>query len=543
MRQELKDGREPQHARCAWIVAVAAIAMAGLVPAWATAQVPGAPPGDTAIDDADEAEETDAFTTTTEVTKEMLSEQQLDEAQRRIEQAERDLEEAKRQMQLAGRKLAPEPAPVPGSGPGLVSADGRAKKLQVSLNEDGTLYLRFAAWLQVWTRAIQMNPGTTIDNPDPVTNPTENQEAWYGDIGLRRARFLMFGQIFPRVFLLMHIGVDNQTWRHSDFKQGLFFHDAWVEFEVVKEYLSIGAGLIYWNGISRLTNRSTVTGLSLDWNGGNYPYIEISDQFARQLGIYAKGKVGLFDYRVAVTRPKQAQTPLPTVCCTGGYNPIANSWGFKGYFMLQFLDKESNVLPYTVGTYLGAKRVLNLGTGGYVQPRGAVYAQADGTLKEIPMWFASADFFADIPTGDNGNAITAYAAYYRHQMGPDYVRYVGIMNPGDVGSGIPAPGSGRGNQYPIIGTGNHGYAEFGWLIPGSLGDLGIKFQPYAHTAISGFEGLQDPMFWVGTGVNMFLHRHNAKVTLEYRNRPIYDSNGNVQSRKGNSFILQMQLFI
>ena len=37
--------------------------------------------------------------------------------------------------------------------------------------------------------------------------------------------------------------------------------------------------------------------------------------------------------------------------------------------------------------------------------------------------------------------------------------------------------------------------------------------------------------------------HNAKVTLEYRNRPIFNADGTVESRKGNSFILQMQLFI
>jgi hypothetical protein len=42
---------------------------------------------------------------------------------------------------------------------------------------------------------------------------------------------------------------------------------------------------------------------------------------------------------------------------------------------------------------------------------------------------------------------------------------------------------------------------------------------------------------------MFVHRHNAKVTLEYRNRPIYNPDGRVGSRKGNSFVLQMHLFI
>jgi hypothetical protein len=36
---------------------------------------------------------------------------------------------------------------------------------------------------------------------------------------------------------------------------------------------------------------------------------------------------------------------------------------------------------------------------------------------------------------------------------------------------------------------------------------------------------------------------SVSVTLEYRNRPIFNSSGSVQNRKGNSFILQMHLFI
>ncbi|MGB5348420.1 MAG: hypothetical protein WBN10_02390, partial [Polyangiales bacterium] len=66
--------------------------------------------------------------------------------------------------------------------------------------------------------------------------------------------------------------------------------------------------------------------------------------------------------------------------------------------------------------------------------------------------------------------------------------------------------------------------------------------PYVNYQVSSFEGLNDAMHHFGLGLNMFIHRHNAKVTLEYRNRPIY-SGQNVENRKGNSFILQMHLFI
>ena len=51
------------------------------------------------------------------------------------------------------------------------------------------------------------------------------------------------------------------------------------------------------------------------------------------------------------------------------------------------------------------------------------------------------------------------------------------------------------------------------------------------------------MFQFGVGVNMFVYGHNAKVTLEYRNRPIFNLDGNVESRKGNALVLQMHLYI
>ncbi|KPK17291.1 MAG: hypothetical protein AMJ62_02195 [Myxococcales bacterium SG8_38] len=462
---------------------------------------------------------------------------------------------------------------------GLAASDGQAKKLQWSLNDDGTLYFRIAMWLQVWTRAMQLNPGTTI---------LGNDNAWYGDVGLRRARFLFFGKIFPRTFMLMHFGINNQIFRRTrsyipvqdgttgdttgdvvlapttaeeNRKPQLFFHDAWVEFEASKKgYIDIGAGLLYWNGISRSTNASTITFMSLDAPITNWPTIELTDQFARQFGIYAKGKAGLFDYRVAVVRPFTPSTAAFTVdgdpVTVAGINVTANTFGYSGYFMLQFLDKESNVLPYTVGTYIGAKKVFNLGFGGHAQPKGVAYdADPDPdvvSLQTRTLWIASGDLFLDIPfRGEDRGAATWYGAYYYQDFGPNVVRNVGIMNPADVGTGV----QGGGNAYPMIGTGHTLYSELGILMPGKIGDVGIQFQPYVNYQGSAFEGFvnaprQDTvgfdrawMHHFGLGLNMFIHRHNAKVTLEYRNRPIFGEDGSVDNRKGNSFVLQMHLFI
>jgi hypothetical protein len=533
MRQELEDSRKAQRTRYAWILALAGIAMTGFSPttAWAEEEAVEEPPGDTAIDEADEATEA-------------VSPEDIEEAQKSIDEAQRQLDAMKQRI---GEQPVKVPSQMPG-GAGLVTGeDGTAKKLQVSLNKDGSLYFRFAMWLQVWTRAMQLNPGTTVLGKD---------ENWYGDVGLRRARFLMFGKIAPRTFMLMHIGINNQTFRNAR-KPQVYFHDAWVEFEASKKgYISIGGGLLYWNGISRATNASTITFMSLDAPIVNWPTIERTDQFARQLGLYLKGKAGLFDYRVAVVRPFSTNTfdvttGLPPANGVGTYNDYANTWGYSGYFMLQFLDKESNTLPYMVGTYIGAKRVFNWGVGGHGQPNGVAYLDGAGNVRQRWLGIASTDLFLDIPfKAEKGGAATWYGAYYWMDFGPNAIRNIGIMNPGDAGSGTSF--NGQGNAYPMIGTGDTLYSELGILIPGTVGKS-IQFQPYVNWQGSGFDVFRgdnltipakgDWMHHVGAGLNMFIHRHNAKVTLEYRNRPIFDAAGQVESRKGNSFVLQMHLFI
>ena len=553
MRRKYESGREPPQLRYAWIAALACFAMTGFVSTTALAQPV---PGETSVDDADEAAEAPAAeeVVAEEVAPEYLpaeemtveeaheAEESLAEAQESIDVAQARLDEARREFE-ARFPYDAEPPKEP-VGPGFLSKDGEAKKIQVSLNKDGSLYLRFAMWLQVWARAVQNNPGTTV---------LGKNEAWVGDVGLRRARFLMFGKIAPRTFMLMHIGINNQTFRRDGggFKQQLFFHDAWVEFEAEKKgHLSIGAGLLYWNGISRMTNASTITFMSLDSPIFTWPTIELTDQFARQMGVYAKGKAGLFDYRVSVTRPFARTNYNPTTPgftppapgATGNYNPTANTFAYSGYFQFQFLDIESNVLPYMVGTYIGAKKVFNWGFGGHAQPIGIWYADAAAATKKRALFIASSDLFLDIPfAGEHGGAATWYGAYYYTDFGPNNLRNVGIMNLADPGSGTSA--NGGGNAYTMLGTGNSGYTELGFLMPGSVGDVGAQFQLYVNSQLSKWEAWQDIMAHFGVGLNAFIHRHNAKVTLEYRNRPIFNSNGTVQSRKGNSFVLQMHLFI
>ncbi|MEZ4685546.1 MAG: hypothetical protein R3B47_05635 [Bacteroidia bacterium] len=125
---------------------------------------------------------------------------------------------------------------------------------------------------------------------------------------LRRSRVLMYAQINKRFLILTHFGMNSLSASNmgvaspsnANGGNGTFFmHDAWAEYSIAAKKLHVGAGLHYWNGLSRLTNQSTLNILTLDAPLFNWFSLGTSDQFARHLGMYAKGRLGKFDYRVS----------------------------------------------------------------------------------------------------------------------------------------------------------------------------------------------------------------------------------------------------
>ncbi|MBX2812637.1 MAG: hypothetical protein KTR25_12545 [Myxococcales bacterium] len=397
--------------------------------------------------------------------------------------------------------------------------DAYGKGVRLDLSEDGQRYFRFITWLQMWTRLMEMNPGTAVN---------EAASDFEADVALRRARFLGYGQITDDVLILIHMGINNQTFSGADpFKPQLFFHDAWVEYKVANKLLYVGAGLHYWHGISRQTNASTLNFLVMDAPITNWPLIEQGDQFARQLGVYAKGKIEKLDYRLAINRPFEPRVGDPANETVAVFNNRANSWSTAGYLSYQFWDQESNKLPYTVGTYVGTKRVFNIGAGYYYQPE--LTATAGPTEEDRDTHdtvLLGIDAFIDTPLGndpDVSGALTGLLTFYYYDLGPNFIRNVGIAN---IADGAPAADqsfslNGRGNAYPSIGSGYSFLVEAGYLLPSnSLG--GRKLQLYGRLQLSVFEALDDELAPViEGGLNWFLIGHHSKLTLHYRARPIF----------------------
>jgi hypothetical protein len=384
--------------------------------------------------------------------------------------------------------------------------DHSYKPMQIRLNEDGSKYLRFITWHQMWLQAGSEQKGLRHS--------------------IRRSRVLAFAQISPKFLILTHFGLNslgagnltaNPNSQTANNRSLLFLHDAWAEFAIEPGKLHVGTGLHYWNGISRLSNQSTLNMMTLDNAGsGNadgrlFPWnnITTSDQFARHLGVYAKGSLGNFSYRVAANN---ARTNIGSLGATPSFqvNNVdgAGLWNFAGYFKYDLFDKESDKLPYLVGTYLGKKKVFSIGAGFFHHPD--ALAVDDLETRESVTHFAM-DAFYDAPLNDD-LAINALGAYYNYKYGD-----TDGFNSGGL---VPSSGS-------IL------YGQVGILFRKA------KLMPYLSYNSQNLDFTPDNSNELGIGLNYFINGHFAKITAEYTT----GSKGAIGAQSTNIFRLQTHIFL
>jgi hypothetical protein len=407
--------------------------------------------------------------------------------------------------------------------------------LKVKINESGSRYFRLLTWGQFWLKYNENNTGSTLAG---------EPESTAVDFAIRRVRLLTYAQLTDKFIIVTHFGINNQNTFSGGApgmgskKPQLFLHDAYAEHKIWKDYISIGAGLHYWNGISRMTNTSTLNFLAIDAPIFNWTNIDKSDQFGRYLGFYLKGKIKKFDYRIAVNDGFQANDTKAIFTNVAEYNPHAK-WMTAGYFNYQFLDQESNLLPYMVGTYLGSKKVLNVGVGFQHQKNAMWLRDFSGDTLSQDQFLFGADVFLDMPLGKKKDAITFYGAYYNFEMGRNYVRHIGILNTTDGGGAL------RGNAVPTVGTGSILYGQLGYLVPSFSKKLQI--QPYVSYSYARFKGLRDanddvvPVNILEGGVNFYMAGHHAKWTVNYRLRPDFTDVNNLRNR--NELTLQLMVYL
>lgn len=406
-------------------------------------------------------------------------------------------------------------------------------------NADSSSYLKLTFLNQVWLRYADYNPGTTIFG---------NKADKGFDIGLRRTRIQLFGNVYKNTFVYMQMGINNFT-ATSSRKSAIFFHDALVEHTIVKQKLSLGAGLTGWNGLSRYSSPSIGTILSYDAPLFAQTTNDATDQFLRKLSVYGKGQISKLDYRVVLSTPMAYQNASGATALnsTSSFSMNIPKLQSAAYVFWQFWDKESNLTPYTRGCYLGSKKILNIGAGYQYQQDAMWHKNTSGDTISTPMKNFAVDVMMDLPidSGKKG-VLTVYASQFWLDFGPNYIRNIGAMNPAN-GNINPAIVNGSGTGAPVLGTGNVFYGQVGYLLPKKwFGDFPARIQPYATITQANYKALSKTMLLYDLGVNLLKDGHDNKLTLNYQNRPIFatQSNGDktVTDRKG-MVVLQLQVGI
>ena len=385
--------------------------------------------------------------------------------------------------------------------------------LKVNINEDGSKYFRIISWAQFWAQNNSNRPLDANGNEQSSTN-----------FSLRRARVLMYAQVSKDFMILTHFGLnslngDNMSPTGTKDASQLFFHDVWAQYSLGKNH-AIGGGLHYWNGISRLNNQSTLNIMTLDNQRQAWATLGLSDQFARHMGVYLKGSLGSkFQYRVSVNDAVTNNLQATSVPVNGGAATYTGrrllgskeaGRTYAGYFEYSILDSESNFLPYKVGSYLGTKKVFNIGVGFFAHPNGSLIADNLGNLSGEDVKILALDAFYDAPIGGNGGALTAYALYQNNDYGKDFT---------------------LGTTYE---TGSLLHGHVGYILPIKTK---AKFQPYLSYDSRKINALDDNANQFGVGANMYLSGHNAKLTLEYQSLKYATSDA------VNTFTLQAMIYL
>ena len=231
-----------------------------------------------------------------------------------------------------------------------------------NLNKDGSQYIKFGLLNQLWLRYEQNNPGSLVLNR-AVDDTT--------DIGLRRTRFVLQGQLTDRVYFYTQYGMNNFNFlsqMNGNRRIAAYFHDAYGELRLTQGHQAIvGGGLTIANGLSRFSNPSAATSMTMDLPIFAQATVDQTDLFSRKLSVYLRGQIGKFNYRVIASDPFPISTsgmpPVPISPDNATFAINNHTKQYQGFFVWNLWDTEPMTNTFMQGTYLGRKSVLNLEAG------------------------------------------------------------------------------------------------------------------------------------------------------------------------------------
>jgi hypothetical protein len=429
--------------------------------------------------------------------------------------------------------------------------------LKFNINESGSHYFQAIFMNQTWIRYSEMNPGT-LRFGQPVANTF--------DIGLRRTRIQLYGQVSDRAFIYFQFGQNNFNNAYnaaSNRKIAAFFHDAVCEYKVTPgNGLKIGAGLTVLNGVSRFSQPSVGSIMTLDVPVFLQYSVDQVDQFDRRLSVYARGQAGKLDYRIYLADPfpvnsNGSTAPPPGKNATFVNTALSGAGIYKqfgGYFAYNFLGNEPHTTPYMQGTYLGKKKIWNIAVGAVYQPKATWHLSESSSGSFIDTTYNNMvhlgfESYFDVPVNkERRSAFNAFAGYYITDYGKNYLRYNGIMNPATASSATKlVQSSAYGNSFPMFGSGNVTYFQAGYLLAENLlGGGHGQLMPYLSAQVARYDALGNLTSAVfDAGVNGLLNGHQSKISVDFQSRPTFSKetlSGNIiNGPRRNAVTLQYQV--
>ncbi|MFY0606233.1 MAG: hypothetical protein JXR10_05930 [Cyclobacteriaceae bacterium] len=382
--------------------------------------------------------------------------------------------------------------------------------------------------VQLWARYTHQNPGSLQGD-----KPSE----YYFDGSLRRYRLGVKGTVSDQISYNLQVGHNNLNHLNSDKAPKLL--DAYVDFKISKN-LALIAGKHAWTGLTRYAAPSTFSAMGTDINYHATPFLNVQDDFFRRFGVAAHGKIAKLDYRVVLAKPNSNSTAALSENANFINDPDAVHT--SGYFKWEFFDKESLSSAFSPWTYLGKKKILNIGAGFSYQSNSTENITSTGDSVIYDAISFGVDVLHEWQPSERWS-MTWYASFIHHDLGPGFIRNIG---PNNSATATTANGyfNGKGNAFPTVGSGDLLFLQFAMLRPlKAEKESNVAIQTYVNLEYGSFEALDDPMIVYELGVNYLLKGHKSKISLGMQQRPLFMlENGETRrSEYLGMYVLQYQV--
>jgi hypothetical protein len=401
------------------------------------------------------------------------------------------------------------------------------ENIKITLPNNKEHTIKFSGSAQFWARYTQLNPGSMVFKEE------KNEMI---DLSVRRYRIGLQGNASDNLRYVFVVGNNNLNYYTVD-NINLHLLDAYVDYQITS-FLGAGIGKNGWTGLSRYAAPSATQPLALDIDFVSIPLVNVYDDILRKLNVYVRGQVGGFDYRAVIAKPSyfnynNGNKPNPNQARFADKYPVYQA---STYVKYQFLEKETQASPWSAGTYMGKKNVLNIGGGMFYQPNTTWFTEGADTVYH-PMKSWAIDLFFEKATWRK-EAITFYVAYFNHNFGKNFVRNIGVNNPA---TGVQPSDyvAGAGNSAPFAGTGRFIYGQIGYLTPLDLNNT-TQLQPYFSCQYGMLAAFDDPAVIYNTGFNYYLNGQKSKITCGYENRPVFKRAEELVKEDGRKGMVVMQ---